>query len=1809
MRKVVVMLCAVAGSLVNAQPFVIFNGTDNTCVGAFLDSGGQGGSGYSNNEDYTYTICPDLAGNAISLDFITALMGTGGAAPIDNMSIYDGDNTSAPLLGNWTGNTLQGQVISASAANSTGCLTVVWHSNNNSLGSFAASISCSVPCARPTAVASMVGGAPAKICPGEAVSFNGNASFAAPGFAIAQWLWDFGDGLTSSAGPVVSHNFASPGEYIVQLYLQDNNGCASTNRVDLQVLVGTEPTFTGTGGDLIGCPGQTLCFDGVVNPTTWSATPTNSYGTGVLLPDDVGSCFESELTFSQFAPGQTLTNINDLLSICFDIEHTFLGDLIITIISPSGESVILHQQGGAGTYLGIPNDFDDANPIPGTCQTYCIDPLATNGTMAANAAATLPPGSYESVDPLSGLLGSSLNGTWTLEICDMWAADNGFLCGFTLDFDPSLYPSLTTFTPVYGAGCDSTWWTGPGIVSTSSDCDQICVQQASPGQYNYVYHAVDDFGCTYDTTVTVTIVSPLVISAGADVQLCAGANTQLNATVLSGGMQPSSCDYTLELFDSAGDGWDGASVTVTVNGVATAWTLNNGSAGSTSISLWDGDVIQISYNPSLFFNGEHSYDILDANGNILFADGPGPSNGLAWSGVADCGPNVLPSVYTWTPSTGLSNPNIANPIATPGATTTYTVTVSQPGYPGCDGTDQVTVTIVTPNGAGTDGTVTVCSTDAPFDLYSYLGSATPGGSWTAPGGGATPSTFTPGTSAAGVYTYSVASAAPCPGLDQSTVTVTVVNPPDPGTNGAVTVCSIGAAISLFAQLGGAPQAGGTWSGPSAVVGGMFTPGSMSAGNYTYSLPAAAPCPAMSTTVAVTVNQPPDPGTAGSITVCSTGAAVDLFAQLGGTPDAGGTWSGPSAVVGGMFDPASMTAGVYTYTVTGAAPCPDETATVTVTTNTPPDPGTNGTISLCSTSTAADLFAQLGGTPDAGGTWSGPSAVVGGMFDPATMTAGVYTYTVSGTSPCPDETATVTVTINTPPDPGTNGNITLCSTSAAADLFTQLGGMPDAGGTWSGPSAVVGGMFDPATMTAGVYTYTVSGTSPCPDETATVTVTINTPPDPGTNGNITLCSTSAAADLFTQLGGMPDAGGTWSGPSAVVGGMFDPASMSAGVYTYTVSGTSPCPDETATVTVTINTPPDPGTNGNITLCSTSAAADLFAQLGGMPDAGGTWSGPSAVVGGMFDPATMTAGVYTYTVSGTSPCPDETATVTVTINTPPDPGTNGTVTLCSTSAAADLFTQLGGTPDASGIWSGPSAVAGGMIDPATMIAGVYSYTVAGTAPCPEENATVTVTINTPPDPGTNGSITLCTSSAATSLFAQLGGTPDVGGAWSGPSAVVGGLFDPASMSAGVYTYTVPGPVPCPDETATVTVTINTPPDPGSNGTITLCSTSVAADLFGQLSGTPDPGGTWSGPSLVVGGMIDPATMSAGVYTYTLTGTAPCPDESATVTVIIEQQPNAGIDGGLTLCSSSPSTALFGGLSGTPDAAGVWTGPGGSVSNGQFIAGTNTPGTYTYTVSGTAPCPNASATVNVVVVTNPDAGTPGAITLCTSDVASLLFDVLGGTPDGGGAWTGPSPVVGGQFDPATMTAGVYTYTISVPPPCTDASSTVTISINTPPDPGVDGALILCATSPAASLATGLGGTPDAGGTWNGPSAVVGGQFDPATMTAGVYTYTVNGTAPCPPASASVTVTVVTNPDAGTPGAITLCTTDASADLFTQLGGTPDAGGTWTGPSAIVGGQFDPATMNAGIYTYTYQRSTALHRRQQHGHRFAQRAAGSGS
>ncbi|HMN05814.1 MAG TPA: gliding motility-associated C-terminal domain-containing protein, partial [Flavobacteriales bacterium] len=741
------------------------------------------------------------------------------------------------------------------------------------------------------------------------------------------------------------------------------------------------------------------------------------------------------------------------------------------------------------------------------------------------------------------------------------------------------------------------------------------------------------------------------------------------------------------------------------------------------------------------------------------------------------------------------------------------------------------------------------------------------------------------------------------------------------------------------------------------------------GDYTYTVQGTTPCPADAAVVSVTVVAAPDAGTPGSATLCATDAAMDLFAQLGGTPDAGGTWTGPSTVNGGLYDLATMTPGVYTYTISVPPPCTNASSTVTITEVAPPNAGTDGALTLCISSPAADLFDALGGTPDAGGTWTGPSTVTGGLFNPATMNPGDYTYTVQGSTPCPADAAVVSVTVVAAPDAGTPGSATLCATDAAMDLFAQLGGTPDAGGTWTGPSTVNGGLYDLATMTPGVYTYTISVPPPCTNASSTVTITEVAPPNAGTDGALTLCISSPAADLFDALGGTPDAGGTWTGPSTVTGGLFNPATMNPGDYTYTVQGSTPCPADAAVVSVTVVAAPDAGTDDILNLCASGDPVDLFPALGGAQP-NGTWAGPGGgAFNGLFIPGSSPAGNYTYTVAGMPPCPSSTATIEVNVVTDADAGGDGMLSICSSDAPVSLFSLLQGTPHTGGDWYLPNgAPFGGVLDPQSHPGGTYSYVVSVPLPCVNDTSLVTVGITQAVYAGTDSSLTLCSSDGPISMADHLGGNFDETGSWTGPNGPTSVAFYPGIDTPGAYTYMVPGTAPCPNASATITITVNPMPFAGLDGNITVCPEAPAVQLFSVLGGTPDTGGSWTAPNgLPHGPSFDPAGDMQGAYTYTVYGPPACPNDQATATVNIHvvPVPNAGPD----QVSCTYEATL--GATGTW-ASGLWAGPAGTTI--QDPASPTTPvtvaagGAYTFTWSTVSAQGCASSDSVTITFTDP-------------------------------------------------------------------------------------------------------------------------------------------------------------------------------------------------------------------------------------------------
>lgn len=98
---------------------------------------------------------------------------------------------------------------------------------------------------------------------------------------------------------------------------------------------------------------------------------------------------------------------------------------------------------------------------------------------------------------------------------------------------------------------------------------------------------------------------------------------------------PTVCDYTLNLYDSFGDGWNSSTLTVTHNGVSTVYTFTTGNFATFTFQVTDGLPLILTYAPG-FYENEVTYELFDSNGGLLFEDGPFPVVGQVYNELASC---------------------------------------------------------------------------------------------------------------------------------------------------------------------------------------------------------------------------------------------------------------------------------------------------------------------------------------------------------------------------------------------------------------------------------------------------------------------------------------------------------------------------------------------------------------------------------------------------------------------------------------------------------------------------------------------------------------------------------------------------------------------------------------------------------------------------------------------------------------------------------------------------------------------------------------------------------------------------------------------------------------------------------------------------------------------------------------------------------------------------------------------------------------------------------------------------------------------
>jgi len=241
----------------------------------------------------------------------------------------------------------------------------------------------------------------------------------------------------------------------------------------------------------------------------------------------------------------------------------------------------------------------------------------------------------------------------------------------------------------------------------------------------------------------------------------------------------------------------------------------------------------------------------------------------------------------------------------------------------------------------------------------------------------------------------------------------------------------------------------------------------------------------------------------------------------------------------------------------------------------------------------------------------------------------------------------------------------------------------------------------------------------------------------------------------------------------------------------------------------------------------------------------------------------------------------------------------------------------------------------------------------------------------------------------------------------------LFDPGAAGLGTHsiTYSYTDNNSC-DDSASIDIVVNDEPNVTLDAAGPLC---IDANSI-QLNGLP-AGGTYSGTGVSVSGLFDPVAAGLGTHsvTYSYTDNNSC-DDSASIDISVIDSVNAGEDGALEVCSDDDGNYNLSDFIYDEESGGSWTGPNGA-HDGVFNAQEDQPGQYTYTVSGTDPCPDDSSIVSVSINPLPPVQIDAQDPLCIDDDPVQLtvnFD--------GGTWSGNGVDENGVFDPAIAGPGEH-------------------------------------------------------------------------------------------------------------------------------------------------------------------------------------------
>jgi gliding motility-associated-like protein len=558
---------------------------------------------------------------------------------------------------------------------------------------------------------------------------------------IVSWQWNFGDATqTFQQGGKISHTYNNPGSYYVNLTVRDATGCTATTPLKLVNARGPKAGFTASGLFVPNVPLNTTV--NFYNSTYSNSNSINylwQYGDGVTATDYYG-----QHTYTQ--PGidtvkliatDPATNCSDTakqvinvkdFNTAFTFSSSYLSTnncppVLVRINNLSVGAVKVVWDFGDGTsadnqfypshtyyksgtykitlytygYNGLTGTYIDSVTVKEPSATIAADVLqgCTSQGVMLNATA-LNTAAY-SWDFGDGTINSSVDvfsshnylspGVYTPRL--VMKSDNGcinstvlankividslsiaikgipaYICNAaTINFTPDIYSVAEAQA---GQTLTYQWNFGTGNAADIADIKNPSFAYSKPGVYTVTFKVSSPYGCMKETTAQVIIHESAKGNISGPLELC---------------------QNNLALFKGSA---------IATKPVEWIWDFGNGNTAATQNP------------PSQLFNDPKTYNVrlivkhdgcYDTTINQLVVH-PKPAIVLSQKNAIVClGSSFQLNVsggttYSWSPSNGLDNATVNNPVATPLINTKYILTVGNEF--GCTSKDSVDITVARP---------------------------------------------------------------------------------------------------------------------------------------------------------------------------------------------------------------------------------------------------------------------------------------------------------------------------------------------------------------------------------------------------------------------------------------------------------------------------------------------------------------------------------------------------------------------------------------------------------------------------------------------------------------------------------------------------------------------------------------------------------------------------------------------------------------------------------------------------------------------------------------------------------------------------------------------------------------------------------------------------------------------------------------------------------------------------------------------------------------------------------------------------------